>query len=133
MALRIGMPNMSQIQAVSEPYVDGEEPINPESATPAMAQPVETEPLDMMDPASMMAGGGTVEKTLVHYLGPERIEMACKNCIHFMEPGTCDIVAGGVDPEGTCNLFVMDSGGEEEMPQELDTEVLTDNTGAESE
>lgn len=132
MALRIGMPNMSQIQAVSDPMMM-EEPINPPSAEPMMEQPVEQESLGPMDEASMYAGGGSVEKSLVHYLGPERMEMACKNCIHFMEPGTCDIVAGGVDPEGTCNLFVMDSGGEEEMPlPEMDDEVITDNAGAES-
>ena len=103
MALRIGgaplqpqgLP-MEQTEAMSDPAMMSEAPmdIQPDLATEAI-------------------GGGTVSPELVHYVGPERMDQACQRCIHFMEPKSCEIVAGPIDPAGTCNLFTQDSGEEE--------------------
>ncbi len=87
--------------------------VNTPPATEEMPEelPVE-EPLEA--PAEMpeepmmlpMAGGGQVAQDVARYLGPDAV---CQNCIHFLEPNTCEIVAGPIDPQGRCSLFTPDS------------------------
>jgi len=115
MALRIGPPAAplvmpEQTEAISEPAV------MPEPTAPEMTETA-------MPP---VMGDGLVQKELVKYVGPERMEMSCMHCIHFMEPGSCEIV-GSVDPGGTCILFVRDSMAGE-MPAETDMAPVEDDT-----
>ena len=53
--------------------------------------------------------GGTISPERAGYMGPESGPFMCGNCIHFSpgqaSEGTCDLVAGGVDQDGHCNLF----------------------------
>jgi hypothetical protein len=76
-----------------------------------MAPPVEEMPTEMPveempieEPMPDMAGG-LVSPEAARYFGPES---RCAGCIHFMDPGTCEIVAGPIDPQGVCVLFEPD-------------------------
>ncbi len=51
---------------------------------------------------------GKVSPESARYFGPEG---RCANCVHFMEPGSCEIVAGEIAADGICSLFSQD-----EMP-----------------
>ena len=86
MALRIGNPNtpspMPQEEDVSEPAV----------------MPME----ERMQPS----GGGLVSPETARYFGPEAV---CENCIHFVEPGSCEVVAGPIDPGGRCCNYEADT------------------------
>jgi hypothetical protein len=73
------------------------------------------------EPAMMpMAGGGTVDPAVARYLGPES---RCAGCIHFMDPGSCEIVAGPIDPQGVCVLWTPDQMLEEASLTEPDEAV----------
>jgi len=100
--------------------IKGDTPALPaeESIEEPVEQPVEeqAEPSDGMLP---MAGGGQVSPEVARYLGPDAI---CQNCIHFLEPNTCEIVAGQIEPNGRCSLFEADA-MEEGMPE---TEMALD-------
>jgi hypothetical protein len=39
------------------------------------------------------------------YMGPDKGPFECGNCVHFMAPGSCQIVAGDIEEDGCCNLF----------------------------
>ena len=89
MALRIGNPTptpptMSQQEAIAEPAV----------------MPMD----EMMQPSS----GGLVSPEIARYLGPEAV---CATCIHFIDPGSCEIVSGEIDPQGRCCLHEADDSG----------------------
>ena len=60
----------------------------------------------MKEPATF--DGGTVSMESARYFGPEG---RCKNCAHFFEPSSCEIVGGDIDPEGICSLFSADTEG----------------------
>lgn len=46
------------------------------------------------------------------YMGPEAGPFACGHCVHFTQPGSCEIVQGDIDPGGCCNLYESaDEGG----------------------
>lgn len=83
-------------------------------------QPVE-EQAEPTSPQGMLpiAGGGQVSPEVARYLGPDAI---CQNCIHFLEPNTCEIVAGQIEPQGRCSLFEADA-MEDGMPE---TELAPD-------
>lgn len=36
---------------------------------------------------------------------------ACGACVHFQPPQSCELVAGVIDPDATCNLFEPGGGG----------------------
>ena len=104
MALRIsaGKPATAPEEPVEEPI---EEPVE---------EVVEEAPVD--DP-TMSMGGGQVDPMAARYFGPES---RCGGCVHFLAGemgGTCEIVAGPIDPEGVCSLFTAD-----EMPAEMPIE-----------
>lgn len=73
------------------------------------------EPQDSMEPM-MMHGGGQVSPDVARYLPPDAV---CANCIHFMEPNTCEIVSGAIEPQGRCSLFSADTEGAQEDAFEL--------------
>ena len=58
---------------------------------------------------SIESKGGTISPERANYLGPENGPFSCGNCVHFTpgqdSEGMCDLVAGGVDQDGHCNLF----------------------------
>ena len=95
MALRIGGPNdsapmPSQMEAASYPAV--------------------------MNGLDAPTGGGMVDPAVARYLGPEAV---CATCVHFMEPGSCEVVSGEIDPQGRCCLHTMDmEANDMEMPIE---------------
>lgn len=98
MALRIKPKDYNPPQApVDEPIEEElpvEEPMAP--ATPEM--------LPMLD--APIQGGGQVDPESARYFTSEH---SCSGCIHFMEPGSCEIVSGEIDPEGICSLYVPDA------------------------
>ena len=59
--------------------------------------------------------GGLVDPMAARYFDST---MMCSGCIHFMEPGSCEIVAGPIDPGGICSLFTPDSTTDSELPVE---------------
>lgn len=91
MALRIGGGMPPQEEAISEPAVMPEEMAAPPEA---MAPPTE---------APAEEGGGFIDPESARYFGPES---RCQSCIHFMAPGSCEIVSGPIDPQGVCMLFL---------------------------
>lgn len=98
MALRIKPDNYKPPQ---DPEESAEEPIEQEQpAEPLM------EEAPMLPMADMPQPGGQVDPEAARYFPREYM---CAGCIHFMEPSTCEIVAGEIDPEGICSLFVPDA------------------------
>ena len=73
----------------------------------------------------MIHGGGQVGQDVARYLPPDAV---CANCIYFMEPNTCDIVAGNIEPQGRCSLFTADDMSGEQPADNSLTE--TDNGNA---
>jgi hypothetical protein len=61
---------------------------------------------DMDSPSS----SGQTTQQISGYMGPESGPFECEHCIHFQAPGSCEIVAGDIDPEGCCNLFEPQQG-----------------------
>ena len=86
MALRIGNSNAP--------------PTTPPQET--MAEPAVMPMDDMMQPPS----GGLVSPETARYLGPEAI---CATCVHFIDPGSCEVVSGEIDPQGRCCLHEADA------------------------
>lgn len=86
-----------------------EEPEVDDNPTEEAAEPTDATPM-------MMHGGGgcQVSQDVARYLPPDCI---CANCIYFMEPNTCEVVAGPVEAQGRCSLFTAD-----DMSQEQPTE-----------
>jgi hypothetical protein len=109
----------------------GELPMMPEEpAAPDLSAAV-AEPM-MESGAEGM--GGMVDPTVARYLGPND---RCGACVHFMEgarsssdlnstasnTGTCEIVAGPIDPMGVCSLFTPDIESVEEPVENVPTEM----------
>ena len=91
-----------------------------EEAIP-VEEPVEQVPVEEPMPMEAMPSGGTIDPLVARYLGPMD---RCQSCIHYLEPGQCEIVAGPIDPQGVCSLFTADQVAEDEMPvEEVPTEI----------
>lgn len=75
---------------------------------------------DMSQAPDMAMGGGQVDPEVARYLEPN---YRCNNCVHFMEPGSCEIVAGPIDPEAVCSLYSPDT-ELMEAPDESQDELL---------
>ena len=91
-------------QQVGPAPTDIDEPL-PDEAPPEEEAPVEEPTQD----------GAMVSPEAARYFGPES---RCMNCVHFSEPGSCEIVSGQIDPEGVCSLLTQDSEGEDQMAPE---------------
>jgi hypothetical protein len=63
---------------------------------------VEREPLDHIPPAGSKFGK---EDSEVNYRYASIPEKSCGECQHFLEPGSCEIVAGLIRRVDTCNKF----------------------------
>ena len=114
------MLRISQIQAASNPKVlpteEQELPSEP-TDVPAGETPLPEDPAEQQP-----GGGGNVDPAVARYLGPES---RCQGCVHFSEPGSCEIVAGAIDPQGVCSLFTPDEDAQSEevhAPAEETTE-----------
>ena len=97
MALRIGSSNASM-------------PVS-QAANPAV-MPMATSMPDL----NAQPSSGTVDPAVARYLGPEAV---CATCIHFMEPSSCEVVSGAIDPQGRCCLHEADA-------MDMDTDEAAD-------
>lgn len=41
----------------------------------------------------------------VNYRAATDMAQSCGDCIHFQQPNGCELVAGNIDPQATCDLF----------------------------
>jgi HK97 family phage portal protein len=57
--------------------------------------------------------------------------MVCRNCVYYEEGGACEIVKGGINPDGICKLWVIPSEKliEARSPEEAEQRVFGDNCG----
>jgi hypothetical protein len=100
MALRIGIKPVAAPAPEETPQPKQETPYFDEES---MEQPSEDTP----EEKAAEGDKGQTDKQTAGYMGPESGPFQCGNCTHFsgQEQGSCDIVAGSIDPEGCCNLF----------------------------
>jgi hypothetical protein len=62
--------------------------------------------------AGAPAGGeGKQPLGAVGYRAADSPAAACGNCLHFQGPSSCELVAGQIDPQATCDLFEPFGGG----------------------
>ncbi len=125
MALRIG--GMKQ----PAPEAPAEEPMDEEMAAMPEEMPEETPeetPEEMPEET-----GGVLDPMVAGYKGPEMGPFACANCAYFKGPNACSVVAGMIDPDGICNVFMSGSQGEEPMPEEEAPEEAPEEIPAEEE
>ena len=47
----------------------------------------------------------TVDKQTAHYVSHPVLGNKCSWCIHFVSPGSCQIVKGPISPNGVCKFF----------------------------
>jgi len=73
---------------------------------------------DADTPDVEMVSPGQVSPLISVYRSPEQGPFECQNCINWLEPNACEVVAGPIEPEGMCNLYTIDG----EMPPEDDEE-----------
>lgn len=95
---------MSMGAAAGMPEQMGEPEMMPEEMAAA-------EPIKEMGNDGMAMG--MVAPEAAKYMGPE---MRCESCVHYMEPGSCEVVAGKIDPQGVCMIFTPDTQNPEEAP-----------------
>lgn len=107
---------------MEDPAVPVEDPMMGGSVMP----PISTETIVGTDPSIFEAG--MVDKTVARYLDAGS---HCKNCTHFLEPGSCEVVAGPIDPEAVCMLFTPDgmlqSVGAPTLAEETPTDGITNS------
>jgi hypothetical protein len=58
----------------------------------------------MMSPSGKR-GAGTTPKLVAHYQSSPNQGRRCADCIHFLEPNACEIVAGEISPDGWCRFY----------------------------
>lgn len=119
MALRIGgakpMP----------PPVEEEMPME---EAPAEEMPVE-EPMPEEMPTEEPPMGaeppmGMVEPSIAGYKGPEEGPFSCGHCAYYMGEGKCSVLAGPVEEDGLCNLFMSPAPEESEEEMPMDEEEM---------
>ena len=119
MAIRIGQSPATSFSAVLPPTSGGQ------NEGPSTAD-IGLDPImdDETSPEGSM-GGGQVDPEVARYMEPN---YRCNNCVHFMEPGSCEIVAGPIDPEAVCSLHTPDAEAmapeAEEMPNDAEGQLL---------
>ncbi len=47
----------------------------------------------------------TIDQTTAHYVSHPVFGNECSWCIHFVPPGSCQIVNGTISPHGYCKFF----------------------------
>lgn len=58
-------------------------------------------------------GAGKQAMGDVNYRAATNPEQSCGDCVHFDEQGSCELVAGNIDPMATCDLFAPEGPGAE--------------------
>ncbi len=120
MALRIG----SKFTRPKPPEFRSEDEATEAADTiDKMPEATDVEPIgDDAAQGEDMTSEGRVSPDVARYFGPEAI---CSGCVHFIEPGSCEIVAGPIDPGGRCSLWTSDDAEEKaESPDEESSEDL---------
>ncbi len=46
-----------------------------------------------------------IAQNLVHYQEKPKGPQECDNCLHFVPPASCKMVAGKINPKGWCQLY----------------------------
>lgn len=65
-------------------------------------------------------GDEKIAQSAANYMGESPDEtVRCQLCKYFVEPGTCQVVKGVIDPLGTCDLFVAMNDNEGAMPEAM--------------
>lgn len=59
---------------------------------------------------------GAVDKAQVNYQ-PGMEGKTCASCLHFQKPDKCEIVAGLISPEASCDLYQTAENVEDAMSQ----------------
>lgn len=57
------------------------------------------------------SGGSKIDPKNAGYMGPEMGPFQCSNCQFFDNGGSCQVVAGPIDPNGCCNNFTSQASG----------------------
>lgn len=128
MALRIGPtmsgPTMSGgMPSQMAPMAPASEPlVMPEEMTPEAPDALASEMPMMPD------GGGRVDPEVARYLEPS---YRCHNCVHFMDPNQCEIVAGPIQPDGVCSLYTPDSAAMDQPADETIAMLPAETEGEE--
>lgn len=83
-------------------------------------EPDPQDPNEGMEPQEGEDSPGSVDPSIAGYMGPEYGPCVCQNCVHFLEPNACHIVAGNIDPQGFCRIFTPESPQEDAIEPMLD-------------
>ena len=51
------------------------------------------------------AAQAKIAQNLVHYQEKPKGPQECDNCLHFVPPASCKMVAGKINPKGWCQLY----------------------------
>ncbi len=51
------------------------------------------------------AAQAKIAQKLVHYQEKPKGNQECDNCLHFIPPASCKMVAGKINPKGWCQLY----------------------------
>ena len=62
-------------------------------------------------------------KLISGYMPPETGPFECERCHYFSKPNACELVQGGIDPEGCCNLFT-ENGKAGDAKKEIEEEKI---------
>ncbi|HKW95324.1 MAG TPA: hypothetical protein VJX92_25790 [Methylomirabilota bacterium] len=55
--------------------------------------------------AAVAQGQQKIAQNLVHYQQKPKGAQECDNCLHFVPPDSCKVVAGKINPKGWCALY----------------------------
>ena len=92
----------------------------PDAATPPMDGAPAVPSALMEAPELPTDAGGLVDPAAVRYMTADMGPFQCDHCIHWQDGGTCNVVAGPIDPMGVCILFeAAEMGGAPEIPGDV--------------
>lgn len=121
--LRIGMPQGGQPPAPM--------PAGPAGAAPQLPPNMEDQS-QTQKPSPNMVSDHESDRTsqqIAGYMGPDQGPFECEHCIHWVDPDSCTLVAGKLDPHGCCNLFQKDPNKPSENDGDADDAEQEPNPG----
>lgn len=79
----------------------------------------DAQPDESQLPSEDMGGDspGQVDPSIVVYMTPDFGPFQCSNCVHFLAPNACHVVAGDIDPGGICHVFTPQGPQEPTSPE----------------